>query len=87
MYEGTSGERFTIYCSRLNAARTAFRYDAQENFGAVRWIEGSYGWVISGPKDKDKLKAVASAAYDQLEKRIPSPSQGAAGQLISRRGS
>ena len=62
-------------------------YDAQENFGAVHWIEGSYGWVISGPKDKDKLKAVASAAYDQLEKRIPSPSQGAAGQLISRRGS
>ena len=53
----------------------------------MHWIEGSYGWVISGPKDKDKLKAVASAAYDQLEKRIPSPSQGAAGQLMSRRGS
>ena len=87
MYEGASGERFTIYCSRLNASRTAFRYDAEEGFGAVHWIEGSYGWVVSGPKDKDKLKAVASAAYDQLEKRIPSPSQGAAGQLISRRGS
>jgi len=53
----------------------------------VHWIEGSYGWVISGPKDKDKLKAVASAAYDQLEKRTPSPTQGAAGQLMSRRGS
>jgi len=38
-------------------------------------------------KDKDKLKAVASAAYDQLEKRIPSPSQGAADQIMSRRGS
>lgn len=87
MYEGASGERFTIYCTKLNAARTAFRYDAEDNVGAVHWIEGSYGWVISGPKDKDKLKAVASAAYDQLEKRIPSPSQGAAGQLISRRGS
>ena len=36
----------------------------------MHWIEGSYGWVVSGPKDKDKLKAVASAAYDQLEKRI-----------------
>jgi anti-sigma factor RsiW len=87
MYEGASGERFTIYCSRLNASRTAFRYDAEGNFGAVRWVEGSYGWVVSGPKDKDKLKAVAIAAYDQLEKRIPAPSQGAAGQLISRRGS
>jgi anti-sigma factor RsiW len=87
MYEGTNGERFTIYCSRLDANRTAFRYDAEDSFGAVHWIEGSYGWVISGPKDKDKLKAVAIAAYDQIEKRTPSPSQGAAGQLISRRGS
>jgi anti-sigma factor RsiW len=87
MYEGANGERFTIYCSRLDGTRTAFRYDDNDGFGAVHWIEGSYGWVISGPKDKDKLKAVASAAYDQLEKRTPPPSQGAAGQLMSRRGS
>jgi anti-sigma factor RsiW len=87
MYEGLKGERFTIYCSRLDSPRTAFRYDDNDNFGAVRWIEGSYGWVISGPKDKDKLKAVASAAYDQLEKRTPAPTHGAAGQLMSRRGS
>ena len=87
MYEGANGERFTIYCSRLDATRTAFRYDASGSFGAVHWIESNYGWVISGPKDKDRLKAVAIAAYDQIEKRIPAPSQGAAGQLISRRGS
>lgn len=85
MYESASGERFTIYCSRLDTARTAFRYDAEGSFGAVHWVEGSYGWVISGPKDRDRLKAVASAAYEQLEKRTPS--QGAAGQLMSRRGS
>jgi anti-sigma factor RsiW len=87
MYEGPNGDRFTIYCSRLDSSRTAFRYDDNDNFGAVHWIEGRYGWVISGPKDKDKLKAVASAAYDQLERRTPAPSQGAAGQLMSRRGS
>ena len=29
MYEGANGERFTIYCSRLDGARTAFRYDAE----------------------------------------------------------
>ena len=87
MYEGASGERFTIYCSRLDASRTAFRYDVIGSFGAVHWIEGSYGWAISGPKDKNRLKAVASAAYDQLENRTPAPTRsGAAGQLISRRG-
>ena len=87
MYEGANGERFTIYCSRIDAARTAFRYDADDGFGAVHWIEGKYGWVVSGPKDRDKLKSVAIAAYDQIESRTPAPSQGAADQLISRRGS
>ena len=87
MYEGANGERFTIYCSRLDAPRTAFRYDDNDNFGAVHWIEGNYGWVVSGPKDKDRLKAIASAAYEQIENRAPPPSQGAAGQLMSRRGS
>lgn len=87
MYEGASGERFTIYCSRLEVAQTAFRYNADGNFGSMRWTEGRYGWVVSGPKDKDRLKAVASAAYEQLEKRTPAPSQGNATQLMSRRGS
>jgi len=87
MYESSSGQRFTIYCSRLDAARTAFRYDDSDGVGAVRWIEGNYGWVVSGPKDNDRLKSIASAAYDQVENRTPAPSQGAAGQLMSRRGS
>ena len=88
MYESASGERVTIYCSRLNEARTAFRYDANDNFGAVHWIEGGYGWVISGPNDKTRLKGIASAAYDQLEQRAPAvPSRSSANQLISRRGS
>jgi anti-sigma factor RsiW len=85
MYEGANGERFTIYCSRLDAARTAFRYDATENFGSVHWIEGSYAWAVSGPKEKERLKAVASAVYDQLENRAPARSSS--NQLISRRGS
>jgi anti-sigma factor RsiW len=87
MYEGASGERFTIYCSRLDAAQTAFRYNAEGSFGSVRWIEGRYGWVVSGPQDKDRLKAVANSAYDQVENRTPKPSQGNATQLMSRRGS
>jgi anti-sigma factor RsiW len=88
MYESTSGERFTIYCSRLNQARTAFRYDASDNFGAVHWIESGFGWVISGPNDKTRLKSIASAAYDQLEQRSPAiPARSSADQLISRRGS
>jgi anti-sigma factor RsiW len=87
MYEGPSGERFTIYCSRVNAARAAFRYDDSNNFGSVYWIEGNYGWALSGPKDRDRLKTIAGAAYDQLESRPPATSRSSADQLLSRRGS
>lgn len=85
MYEGPNGERFTMYTARVNAARTAFRYDDSNNFGSVRWIEGNYGWALSGPKDRDRLKSIARAAYEQLENRAPSRSSD--NQLLSRRGS
>jgi anti-sigma factor RsiW len=87
MYESASGERFTIYCSRLSAPRSAFRYDSNNNFGAVHWIEGGYGWVVSGPMDKPRLKSIANAAYDQIESRTSPTTRSEADQLISRRGS
>jgi anti-sigma factor RsiW len=87
MYENGSGERFTLYCSKLAEARTAFRYSAFDKFGAVHWIEGGYGWVVSGPTDKARLKSIASAAYDQIENRANTPARSSADQLISRRGS
>jgi anti-sigma factor RsiW len=87
MYEGANGERFTIYCSRLDETRTSFRYDANSNFGAVHWIEGGYGWVVSGPQDKARLKSIAGVAYDQIESRTPPATRSSADQLISRRGS
>ena len=88
MYEGANGERFTIYCSRLDAARTAFRYDDSDGFGAVHWIEGNYGWVVSGPKDKDRLEGRSPAPPTTRSRTARrAPSQGAADQLMSRRGS
>lgn len=85
MYEGASGERFTLYCTKLEAQRTAFRYDDSNSFGSVHWVEGNYGWALSGPKDRARLKAIAGAAYEQLEKAAPQRSS--ATQLLSRRGS
>jgi anti-sigma factor RsiW len=87
MYEGANGERFTLYCSRLNESPSAFRYDARNKFGAVHWIEGGYGWALSGPMDKTRLKSIASAIYDQIENRSQPSSRSSADQLISRRGS
>lgn len=73
MYESASGERFTLYCSRLSLERTGLRYNANEQFAAIHWIEGGYGYVVSGPTDKLRLKAIARSAYEQMENRPPPP--------------
>jgi anti-sigma factor RsiW len=90
MYESASGERVTLYCSKLNLASTGLRYNENEKFAAVHWIEGGYGYVVSGPIDKARLKQIARNAYEQMENRSPPPPQNKASfldQLMSRRGS
>lgn len=69
MYENGSGERVTLYCTPVKAPTTTLIYKDVEDTGSVQWIENDYGWVVSGPVNKDKLKVVATAAYEQLEPR------------------
>jgi anti-sigma factor RsiW len=85
MYEGPTGERYTIYCSRVKAPRTALRYNASSDAAAVRWVEGDIGYAVSGPTDRDRLLEIAQSAYEQMENR--EPTRSSANQLISRRGS
>jgi anti-sigma factor RsiW len=69
MYESASGERFTIYTSRVQSENTQMRYAARANDGALFWTEGGVGYVLSGPDDnKDRLQQVARLVYDQTEK-------------------
>src|SRR5882724_2231622 len=69
MYEGNSGERFTLYCSRARSPETALRYSAAGSVAAFYWIERDRAYVVSGPTDRDRLLKVAQAAYDQIESR------------------
>jgi anti-sigma factor RsiW len=90
MYENGNGERVTIYVSRTTEGRTSFRYKISDKYGALRFSEGGYGWVVSGPDDKPRLKAIAERMYEQLDLRnpaAPTPPRSSADQLISRRGS
>lgn len=87
MYEGPTGERFTLYCSRVKAPTTALRYNAANQVAAVHWIESEIGFVVSGPADKDRLLKIAQTAYEQMENRGAAPSRSTAIQFISRRGS
>jgi anti-sigma factor RsiW len=85
MYESPAGERYTFYCSKSPAPRTALRYHAIEGVAAVQWVESDIGFVMSGPADRDRLLKIAQTAYEQMESRPPARSTEL--QLISRRGS
>jgi anti-sigma factor RsiW len=71
MYEGPSGERFTIYYARTDSPQTAMRYRAGERFAALYWVDRGLGYVVSGPPERERLLTVAQAAYDQIEKAAP----------------
>ena len=68
MYESASGERFTIYTSRVETENAQMRYAARESDGALFWADRGVGYVLSGPTDKDRLNQVARLVYDQTEK-------------------
>jgi anti-sigma factor RsiW len=85
MYESPGGERYTLYCSKSIAPRTALRYQPANGVAAVQWIENDIGYVVSGPADREQLIKIAQTAYEQMENRTPTRSS--ADQLISRRGS
>ena len=68
MYEGTSGERFTIYCAKAKSPESALRYMAADRAAAFYWVDDSVAYVVSGPADREKLEKVTKAAYEQMEK-------------------
>ncbi len=75
MYEGPSGERFTLYCGRTSDRDTAMRYTTGPQNAAYYWVDGDLAYVLSGPAERDKLRDIAQAAYDQIDRRT-SPEGG-----------
>lgn len=69
MYEGASGERYTIYTAKTENGATQMRYAKTDKDGALFWAERGVGYVVSGGgADRDRLTKVAQAVYDQAEK-------------------
>jgi anti-sigma factor RsiW len=68
MYEGRGGERFTLYCAKAMRPDSEPRFRAGEHYAAYSWIDGKAAYVLSGPADRDRLKQVSDAVYDQMEK-------------------
>jgi anti-sigma factor RsiW len=71
MYEAASGERFTLYCGHTTDPATALRYIAGDRNAAYYWVDGNLFYVLSGPAEREKLRAIAQAAYEQIDARTP----------------
>lgn len=68
MYQDARGVRLTLYVSRQRGEprQTAFRYSREDKVSVFYWIDGSYGYALSGEMGKDTLLSVADAVYRQL---------------------
>lgn len=88
MYENSNGDRITFYISKLQQPQTSFRYYTSDNVAAIRWVVSDYGYVVSGPAEKMRLKELARAAFEQLENRAPPPNPNRSSHepVVSRRG-
>jgi len=68
MFQDGSGQRLTLYV-RNGAAEgkeTAFRYAHERGISVFYWVDGRFGYAISGEINKDDLLRVANVVYQQL---------------------
>jgi anti-sigma factor RsiW len=68
MYEGPSGERFTIYCAKAAEPETALRFKSGDSSAAFYWVDDKVAYVVSGPADRDRLEKVTKSVYEQIDK-------------------
>jgi len=68
MYEGNSGERFTIYCAKAASPQTALRYTNDDHVAAFYWVDDKIAYVVSGPANRDRLEQITKAVYEQTDR-------------------
>ncbi len=70
MYEQASGERVTLHVSVFGAnavpASTSFRFASDDASSSFYWVDGRYGYALTGKLPRASLEALANAAYAQL---------------------
>jgi len=68
MYEGQSGERFTLYSTRAGGPDSALRYNDDGKVGALYWADGDVAYVVNGEANRERLHKVAESVYAQIER-------------------
>jgi anti-sigma factor RsiW len=67
MYQDARGARLTLYVrSAADNRETAFRYAREGKVGVFYWVDGPFGYALSGELERAQLLAVAEAVYRAL---------------------
>jgi anti-sigma factor RsiW len=68
MFQDRRGTRLTLYVSRQRGdpRQTAFRFSQEDKVAVFYWIDGNYGYALSGEMTREALLRVADAVYKQL---------------------
>lgn len=68
MYQDSRGQRLTLYVSRQRGEPrdTAFRFSQEDRVSVFYWVDGNFGYALSGEVKKDQLLQVAEVVYKQL---------------------
>jgi anti-sigma factor RsiW len=70
MYQDANGNRLTLYVRHDDAdAGTAFRYASEAGVGVFYWVDGRFGYALSGKLERERLLQMASDCHAQLAAR------------------
>jgi len=71
MYQESSGQRLTLYVSneRQGNGDTGFRFAREGQVNVFFWIDGEFSYALSASIAKGELAKIATAVYDQLERK------------------
>jgi len=68
MYQDAAGQRLTLYVSHEQAQNrdTGFRFAQEGRVNVFYWIDGQFGYALSGGIARSELSRIASSVYEQL---------------------
>ncbi|MBI1771180.1 MAG: anti-sigma factor [Burkholderiales bacterium] len=69
MYQDATGQRLTLYVSndQVQNKDTGFKFLQDGKVNVFYWVDGKFGYALSGSISKAELARISNAVYEQLE--------------------
>jgi len=68
MYGAADGQRLTLYVTReATGEQTAFQFTQEGPVRVFYWVEGQFGYALSGAVSREELQRVSQEVYQQLQ--------------------